>query len=196
MDKLTAQIIIDILIQEMSLNSQNIWLRDENRNIPDTKGMFIVVGLMDAQPMANTTYMTEKTIDTVTQQWQVSEVMMREIIQVDILSRDRQAKLRNWEIVAAMQSFYAQQQQELNNFKIFRIPTSFVNTSGAEGGSNINRYSISIPCFAWYRKETLLNSPLGDYYDDFNTRVDDETTIGTNESLIEFEITPSTPPPP
>ena len=102
---------------------------------------------------------------------------------------------RNWQVVAAMQSFYSQQQQELNNFKIFRIPQSFLNTSSAEGGSNINRFSITVPCFVWYRKDTILNSPLGDYYDDFTTRVDDEQTIGTDTPIAEFEITPDTPPP-
>lgn len=196
MDKLAPQIIIDILTEEMDLDPATIWLRDQNRKIPDDKTMFLVVGLIDAHVMSNVTYMKEETIATVTKQHEINEVMMQEFIQIDIMSRNNDALTRKWEVVAALQSFYAQQQQELNNFKIFRIPGSFVNTSSAEGGSNINRYSITATCFVWYRKDTVLASPLGDYYDDFTTRVDDENTIGTVTPLIEFEITPDSPTPP
>ncbi len=196
MNKLAPQIIIDILTEEMQLDPKTIWLRDQNRKIPDDKTMFLVVGLIDAHPMSNVTYMKEETVASVTTQHEINEVMMQEFIEIDIMSRNNDALLRKWEVVAALQSFYAQQQQELNNFKIFRIPGTFVNTSGAEGGSNINRYSITATCFVWYRKDKILKSPLGDYYDDFNQRVDDEQTIGTPTPLFEFEITPDTPPPP
>jgi hypothetical protein len=40
----------------------------------------------------------------------------------------------------------------------------------------------------WYRKDRLLASPLGDYYDDFTQRVDDAKTIGTSEPVFAFEI--------
>jgi hypothetical protein len=196
MNLLAAQVIIDILTQRMNLAPDQIWLRDQNRLIPTDKGLFIVVGMVDAKVITNITSMTTETVNTISTQHEINEVMMCEYTQIDIFSRSNEAKLRNWQVVAALQSFYSQQQQELNNFKIFRIPTSFVDTSGAEGGSFINRYTITVPCHVWYRLDTLLASPLGDYYDDFTTRVDDATTIGTNKPIVEFEITPSTPAPP
>ncbi len=191
MDTLVSQVIINILQQEMGIASDRIWIRDQNRNIPTDNGIFIIVGMIEAHPICNVTTMASEA----SVEHQITEVQMQEFIQIDIMSRNNEALRRNWQVVAAMQSFYSQQQQELNNFKIFRIPQSFLNTSGAEGGSNINRFSITVPCFVWYRKDTVLNSPLGDYYDDFTTRVDDEQTIGTDTPLIEFEITPDTPPP-
>ncbi len=196
MNTLAEQIIVNIIKQEMLLANSRVWIRDENLLIPPDKDIFVIVGLMNATPMSNTTYMETRGEGEESVQWEVSQYQQREDIQIDILSRSTAAKIRKWEIVAALQSFYAQQQQELNNFKIFRIPSSFVNASGAEGGSNINRYSITVACFVWYKKEKLLKSPLGDYYDDFNTRVDDEETIGTDTPLFEFEITPETPTPP
>lgn len=201
MNRLAEQIIADILMNRMSLDQSAVWLRQQNVKIPDDKTLFIQVGMVDTpRVIGNITRMEQVTDDTVDPpvitQHEINEVQVQESIQIDIMSRNNEALFRFWEVIAAMQSFYSQQQQELNNFKIFRQPISVVNTSGAEGGSNINRYSITIAAFIWYRKDTTLNSPLGDYYDDFTQRADDDKTIGTETPLFEFEINEDTPPPP
>lgn len=192
-DKLAAQIIINILANRMNLDPSNqIWLQDQNRKIPPDNKLYVVVGMVDAKIMCNTSSMITQTIDDVPTEYEVDEVMMCEYTQIDILSRSNQALFRKPEVVASLGSIYSKQQQELNNFKIFRIPQSFVNTSSAEGGSLINRYTIVVPCFIKYTYTTLL----GDYYDDFTTRADDDVTIDTDNPIAEFEITPDTPPPP
>lgn len=121
-------------------------------------------------------------------QIEVNEVQAREMVQIDIFSRSNAGITRNWEVIAALNSFYSQQVQEANNFKIFRLPQNWINTSSAEGSSILNRYTITIPCFVWYRKQKLLTMNGGDYYDDFKARVDDAATIGTETPMIEFEI--------
>ena len=115
-----------------------------------------------------------------------SEVMMRENIKIDILSRDNGARDKRWEVFASLQSIYSQQKQEEYQFKIFKLPTSFVNATEAEGGSQLNRFSIVIPTFSWYSKEVDLPTDQ-DYYDKFETRVDDEQSIGGPEGIIEFQ---------
>lgn len=196
MDSLASQLIIDILTEEMQLDSQQIWIRDQNVKIPESKGLFLIVGMVSTPAIiSNVTSMIEVEVAGGTAQYQRSEVQAREDIMIDIMSRSNAAILRNWEITAALQSFYSQQVQEKNYFKIFRQPIGIVNTSGAEGGSNINRFSITVAAFVWYKKDKLLNSPLGDYYDEFGTRVDDDNTIGTNNPIAEFEFTPDSPPP-
>jgi hypothetical protein len=117
-----------------------------------------------------------------------TQVQQRENIQVDILSRSNDALTRNWEIIGALSSIYSKQVQEKYNFKIFRIPQGFINTSDAEGGSFLNRYSLTFPVFTWYKKRKVLTPTGKNYYDDFTTRVDDENTIGTDNPLITFEI--------
>lgn len=188
MELLSSQYIVDIINQEMSMPPSTVWLRDQNRLFPNDTQLYIIVGIVSAITASNVTYMEDQGVDNIPEEHQINEVIQQENIQIDILSRSNAAITRNWEVIAAMQSFYSQQVQEKNNFKIFRIPRSFVNTPYAEGGSQLNRYTITIPCLVWYRKDKLLNSPLGDYYDDFTTRVDDENTIGTPAPLIEFEI--------
>jgi hypothetical protein len=192
---LTGQIIADIISKEMLMPPDSVWLLDENRLIPNDEGLYIIVGMTTSVPMANTVTALEKTIKNKTVIYQVSQIQAMETIKIDVLSRSNSARVRNIEALMALKSFYSQQQQELNNFKIFTIPKSFINASGAEGGSNINRYSISIAAMVWYRQEKVLNSPLGDYYDDFTTRADDDNTIGTDQPIAEFEITPETPEP-
>lgn len=196
MNSLTAQILVDIINHEMAMPKNTVWVRDQNVKIPNDQGLYIIVGFVNGFPMANTAYMQTEIVNDLAEEHQICQVQVQENIQIDVLSRSNDALTRNWEVIAALQSFYSQQQQEANNFKIFRIPRAYVNASFAEGGSQLNRYSITVPCFVWYRKDSLISSQLGDYYDDFTQRVDDENTIGEPQGLIEFEITPSTPPPP
>lgn len=188
MDSLSSQLLVEIITQEMSMPVNSVWLRDQNRMIPNDNGLYIIAGIVGAFTMANETRMKEVPIEDGVEVHQISEIQQQENIQIDIISKSNDAIFRNWEVIAALQSFYSQQIQEKYNFKIFRIPRSFINLSSGEGGSIINRYSITVSAMVWYRKDTILTSPLGDYYDDFRTRVDDEKTIGTDKPLIEFEI--------
>lgn len=193
---LASQIIIDILNHEMDMPPNAVWLREQNRTIPNDNGLYIAVGMVSAQTIGNVTEIQTLTVPPATDPaaYEVNMLQQQEAIQIDVLSSavNNYALFRNWEVIAALQSIYSQQLQEKNNFKIFRIPRSFLDTSSAEGGSMLQRFSITIMAFVWYRKQKLL----GDYYDDFTVREDDEKTIGTDSPLIEFEITATTPPPP
>lgn len=210
MNLLSSQYIIDIINEEMNMPANSVWLRDQNPKIPIDNGLYIAVGIVSSRVMSAETRMvpyvptTEVNWDEPGQTWdenppqnwdqtyavqtQVSEAVVQEMVQIDVFSRALTALQRNWEVVAALNSFYSQQQQEAQNFKIFRIPQNWINTSSAEGSSILNRYTITFPCFVWYRKEKVLTANGGDYYDDFTTRVDDSNTIGTDSPLIEFEI--------
>ena len=184
---LAEQVIIDILKERMNLLDDQIWVRSQNRKIPADTKLYIIVGMVSTSVNSSQTYIEERIIETRTKQVEINRVQTLENIQIDILSRSNDAITRRWEIIAALKSIYAQQKQEYNYFKICREPASFLDTSSAEGSSQLNRFTITIPCFVWYKKETILNEEY-DYYDDFTQRVDDAKTIGEAEGLIEFEI--------
>lgn len=184
MQREIEKIIRDIILNEIAVDAENVWIQDQNKVIPpDDNKLFIVVGMVDARPISNVNRavpvdgggMTEVQITT-----------QLENIQIDLFSRDNKARVTRAEVQMAMQSIFAQQKMEEFDFKIFRIPASFVNSSEAEGTSQLNRFSIVIPCHVWYRKEKAVSST--NYYDDFDTRVDDENTIGQPDGLIEFNI--------
>lgn len=193
--QLAAQVIIDILNKEMQMPKNSVWLREQNKTIPNDNGLYIAVGMVTAQTISNITEM--KTLvepgTNTERQYEINTVQQQEAIQIDVLSSavNNYALLRNWEVIAALQSFYSQRLQEQNKFKIFRIPRSFLDTSSAEGGSMLQRFTITVMAHVWYTKQ----KPFGDYYDDFTIRADDEKTIGTDTPLLEFEINKNTPPP-
>jgi hypothetical protein len=182
--KSTESYLVNIIRSEMALDEQQIWVRNQDRKFPNTKGLFIVVGMSDAQTISN----KSECIPTDEGMTEIQQVQVREIIQIDLMSENNDALERRWEVLAAIQSVYSEQVQETNNFKIFKASQGFINTSSAEGGSQINRFTLSIACHVWYRKEKPLDSINGDYYNDFDTRVDDEKTIGEENGIIEFNI--------
>lgn len=189
---LADQIIVDIIQKELGLDEKNVFIRDQNVKIPADPGLYVTVGMVDATPISSQTEMESVIVpgsDPVAyDQVEVNRAQVRENIQIDVFSRSNAAITRRWEVLAALRSIYSIQQQEAEQFKIARLPTTFVNSSSAEGGSQLNRYSLIFPCLVWYKKSKSLEPDSGKYYDDFNTRVDDAKSITTDEGLIEFNI--------
>lgn len=179
---ISEEIIVDIMRSELLLSDNHVWIRNQNRTIDIDNDLYVVVGMVDSKIISNVNTITP----TATGMTELQQVSMRENIQIDIFSKTNDASLRRAEVLAALQSFYSKQKQEENNFKIFQIPTTFVNASSAEGGSNINRFTIVIACHALFSKEKVLQSDSGDYFDEFKTRFDNEDTVGTPNGLFEF----------
>lgn len=176
---IAGPILCDIIASEMGLSNQAVWISDENRMIPKDNGLYVTIGLADSHVLSAVTKMVELPIGTppLPQEVEINSVHAREVLQIDIFSRSTAAKTRHWEIIAALQSIYGQQQQELYNFKISRNPMRFLNTSSAEGGSFINRYTLTFACFVWYSKQKTLTADGGDYYDKFCFELVDDLTI-------------------
>jgi hypothetical protein len=188
MNSLIEQIIIDILKNQLSLTDSRLFIGSQNYKIPPDNNLFIVATTISEQVYSSQSSLISKIVSpAVTESfWNRQEVCSKAMVQIDILSRNTDALTRRWEVVSALQSFYAQQQMEANNCKIARIPSSFVNASGAEGGSNINRFAITVAALIWNIKDVAM--PTYDYYDSFRQRVDDEKTIGTANGIIQFKI--------
>jgi len=192
----TEEIFVEIIRDFMELAADQVVIRDQNFKIPNDNRVYVIIGMVDSRPYgAKTQMVTRLTAGSDPQSYevQITGTQVRENIQIDIMSRSNQAILRKNDLYLAVNSFAAKQAQEEYGFKISRIPTNFVNSSAAEGGSNLNRFTLTIPCMVWYSKE--IGMPTNDYYDNFKTRVDDEDTIGTDSGIFEFEITEDTPEP-
>lgn len=170
MDKLAEQYIVDILISEMTLDTSHVWVSNQNRKIPNDLGVYIVVGLVDSQVFSSVDSCAA--VDGGMEETQ--QVTEKQNIQIDILSRSNDALTRRSEIIAALSSVFSVQVQEANWFRIFPVSNSFVNSSSAEGGSQINRFSINVSCHVWYRKDKTLGN---NYFDSFLTNVNDANTI-------------------
>lgn len=93
---------------------------------------------------------------------EIQDINERRMMQVDVYSRNNDARERFWEVQMALNSIYAQQQMDLYNFKIGTISSS-QNISGIDGASDINRFAITFNVITHQHKEKVI-----DYYDKFS----------------------------
>lgn len=101
---------------------------------------------------------------------EVQDINQGRMMQIDVYSRNNEARQRFWEVSAALKSTYAAQMQDLYNFKIGTI-TNDINLSGLGGGSDVNRYTLTFEVLVHYQKSKAI-----DYYDKF--QVDTYTEKG------------------
>lgn len=101
---------------------------------------------------------------------EVQDINQGRMMQIDVYSRNNEARQRFWEVSAALKSTYAAQMQDLYNFKIGTI-TNDINLSGLGGGSDVNRYTVTFNVLVHYQK----SKPV-DYYNKF--QVDSYTEQG------------------
>lgn len=105
---------------------------------------------------------------------EVQDLNTHSLMQIDCYSRNNDARDRHHEVTMALNSTYAQQQMDLYNFKLGTI-TNTVNISGADGGSDINRFTISFSALIHHQKIKPVN-----YYDKFSLTAQDEQKLFAN----------------
>lgn len=111
---------------------------------------------------------------------EVQDINQSRMMQIDIYSRNNDARERYWEVGAALNSTYCQQQQDLYNFKIGTISNA-VNLSGLDGGSDINRFTISFNVLIHFQK----SKPI-DYFYQFPLSAETENgKIFESDNIIE-----------
>lgn len=166
---------VDIIRKEMGLDQQHIWIQSQNRKIPpNSQDLYVVVGVVDFLPISSKSYYLSDT-DTERQ-----IIYGRANVQVDIFSRSNEARNRRGEILMALNSFYSKGVQDSNQFKIFELPSSFLNLSGLAGGSDINRFTMR-----FYAMIAETKDKSSDYYDTFNGELHIEATAPAD--VIELE---------
>ena len=153
--------IVDIIRKEMGLSQQNIWVHSQNRKIPpQSQELYVTVGCVDFLPISSKSRYDPETDE------EVQTVYGRASVQVDILSRSLEARQRRAELLMALNSFYSKEVQDKKQFRIFELPQRFINTSGLEGGSEINRFSLVIR--AMISQDKIKSTS---YYDTFNANI-------------------------
>lgn len=165
--------IVDIIRKELGLSQQNVWIHSQNRKIPpQSQELYVTVGCVDFLPISSKSrYNPEDDSE-------IQTVYGRASVQIDILSRSIEARQRRAELLMALNSFYSKEIQDKHQFRIFELPSRFINTSSLEGGSEINRFSLIIR--AMISEDKIKDSS---YYDVFNAMIisqeqkDDEIVI-------------------
>lgn len=189
--------IVDIIRTEMNLPQQNIWIQSQNRKIPpQSQELFCVVGVTNFKPISSKSRWLPET------QQEEQVVYGRADVQVDLMSRSNEARVRRSELLMALNSYYSKNVQDSDCFRIFELPTMFINTSGLQGGSDINRFTLIIPTMI---SEVKIKGT--DYYDKFrmqvigekgeiaNINMDSTANFEPNTVETKFELMPQSPKP-
>ena len=143
----------------------------------NTDKLQIIVQSISDKVIANNTY----TEDIDGGYIERMEQIIYSTIQVDIQSRNNDARTRRHEVLSALSSTYSQQLQELYHCRIFDVPVSFTNTGDIQGGSALNRWSIRF--VMTYKTEKVKSI---DYYNKFEVFEETENSnftfkFGVNE---------------
>ena len=175
------QYVVDIIRSEMGLDQQHIWIQSQNRKIPpNSNDLYVVVGVVDFLPISSKSYFRQ--IEGSGESAEIERQILygRANVQVDIFSRSNEARLRRGEILMALNSFYSKNVQDSKQFRIFELPSTFLNLSGLAGGSDINRFTMR-----FYAMIAETKEKASDYYDTFNEELHVEE--GSDEVVMELE---------
>lgn len=130
-------ILSDIIATDMGLDPARVVVYNQNYKAPKDDDIYIVVSQGTARVIANT-----NRFDHANNQ-EVKKVSVSTTYNVEITSRNTDAKNRWPEVLAAIGSDYSEQKQEENEIRIFR--TNQVNDlSFIEGRSALHRYQIPV----------------------------------------------------
>ena len=161
-----------------------VTIKSQNIKLYNTEHLQITISTISNQIFSNRREYFEKQINDENHYFERCLLNEQRAMQIDVYSRNNEARQRFWEVQACLNNTLSLQLQDKYNFRISKISNSF-NTSGLEGGSDINRYSIRFNCLTWQEVEREA-----DYYNRFNLTAQD----GYPDSSIfaQITITPET----
>lgn len=167
-EEATAQVMVgtplllfcEILQRVLGLAPGRVYLWDQKILQPTDQGLFIAVSVPSCRPFGN----INRPESVVGGLEQTQFVSMLAKLDIDIISRGPAARDRKEEVILALNSNYAQRQQEANGFSIGKLPSigGFTNISMVDGTAIPYRYKISVNMQYAY----AMTTPI-DYFDTF-----------------------------
>jgi hypothetical protein len=145
----------DVLQNQLGLDSNHVYLWDQKIFQPTDSGLYIAISIESCKPFSNNNYSNPDGSTT-------QVVNMYNMLGLDIISRGPAARDMKELVILALNSTYAQQQQEANQFYIGKISTGFINLSHIDGAAIPYRFRIS--CALQY---VVSLTPTVPYYDTF-----------------------------
>ena len=134
-------LVCEIIQTELDLAQDRVYLWDQKIMQPTDSGLYVAVSVLNCKPFANTNSHAATSGLNSNQ-----SLNMFAQLQIDVISRSSLARTRKEAVLLALNSDYAQQQQEANGFFIGKLPAGgqFVNLSGQDGAAIPYRFSIQV----------------------------------------------------
>ncbi len=132
----------EILQNQLSLPQGRVYLWDQKIFQPTDSGLYIAVSMVRCKPFGNVIEFDGASSGLKGKQF----MAMQGTLDIDIISRDSEARDQKELVLLALNSVYSQQQQEINAFSIGRLPAGaqFINLSMIDGAAIPYRYKISV----------------------------------------------------
>lgn len=146
-----------ILINEMGIDKSRIWAYNSNVDLPQDNNLFIVLHYGERTPISNTIRYkaTQEGLK------EVQSMNIAENVIVSVMSKSIDARDKAPEVVMAMNSTFARQEQAKNKMHI-SILGDVLDNSFLEATSRINRFDVRLRVFVSFDKIKAV-----DYYDKF-----------------------------
>lgn len=159
-------LLADIIRREMGLTQDQVWLWDQKFNIPTDEKLYVAIRFLSAKPFGNSNRFLGSEEDGEA----VQSVNMNALMSIDIFSRSAIARDRKEEIILALQSDYAQRQQELNSFYVAKLSSGFVDLSQIDGPAIPYRFNITVNMQYFVKKRKSV--PYFDTFEDVDVQTE------------------------
>ena len=144
-----GKVLADIIATDMGIPTSRIVLSNQNFKAPKDDDIYIVI-----IPDAGRVISAVNRFDPDTNE-EVKTTTVSETYNVEITSRNTDARERRYEVNQAIISTYAERQAEDNNLRIFRTQQN-INLSFIEGASALHRYRIPVIIYSMKEKRTAI----------------------------------------
>lgn len=153
------ELVCDIIRRVMGLGTDQVWMYNQKIKIPEDSRLYVAVGVLACKPFANGSRIdgSGAGLDS------VQSTNFQATLSLDIFSRNMSALYRKEEMLMALKSPYSTRQQEANSFKVFSIPTNFVNLSAVDGAAIPYHFSVNVNC-QYFVRQTIVE----DYFNEFS----------------------------
>lgn len=158
----TNQIICDILQHELGLDPGQIMTYNQRFPIPSCNKSFITVGFVGMKPYSN----IRKSVSSSGGMNELQSVAMAELLSINIMSGNQTTVDLYPSVMMAVNSDYAEQQQDNYQFRIAIIPTAANDTSFLEETTQMTRQTVTLQVLRSYSKIKAI-----DYFDTFTDEI-------------------------
>lgn len=152
-----VKVVGQILQAELGLSAGAIMLGLENWPIPLNAGLYIALLYGPDETIGNNNY---NDVDSDGNFCEVQEVIKDHQIDIELMSFDASARVRQQEVLMALASSSAQALMERYSMRVNTQPTSFIPVPDLEETKQLNRFHGSFRVNALHRKVKVVS-----YYD-------------------------------
>ena len=160
------KVLADVIKDEMDLDEGHIMLAFQGWGIPQDDGLFVAISVLSGKPIGNNNYFDggDDTTDPPVLPTEVQQIAMSELVQIDVMSFNSDARSRKEEVLMALASLRCLRAQADYSFQIASIPQGFANASSLEETKYLNRYTTTLVV-----KSIKTKTKAAEFFDTYET---------------------------